>query len=93
MLVIFGVGNEANHEGQEQEVKESIIKLLQEEIGLEVRQKGLKISTDREQFGSDSFVTNELPQRTNYSTRRPVVVLQRLKVTRESLQQWLNRKS
>ena len=93
MLIILGVGNEAVQEGQKLEVKEAIIKLLQDELGLEVLQKGLKISPGREQIGSDSSGTNELPQKSKYSTRRPMVVIQRLKVTRESLRQWLNRKN
>lgn len=92
MLIILGVGKVyAVLDEKEQEVKDAITKLLQTELGLEVLSTGLKIAPSQ-QVDTESVGTNDFPREVKYSTRRPVVI-QRLKVTKESLQHWLQRKS
>lgn len=91
MLIIIGACKvDAVPDEQELEVKDAITKLLKDELGLEVLSTGLKIEPNR-QVDSDSLGRSDFSGEIKYSTRRPVVI-QRLKVTKESLQHWLRRK-
>lgn len=102
MIITLGIGKiDAVPDEQELEVKDAITKLLQDELGLEVLPQGLKIAPNKQMYlespsdlapKSDDFRSNELLTEMKYSTRRPVI-MQRLKVTRESLQHWLHRRS
>nr|GMD62710.1 pentatricopeptide repeat-containing protein At5g02830, chloroplastic [Ipomoea batatas] len=88
----------ANHESG---VKETIIELLQHDLGLEVVSTGSKTETDRnygEINSADEFSDTEenresgvLPSQSDFPTRRPAV-LQKLKITKESLHSWLQRR-
>lgn len=83
------------------EVKSAIIKLLQDELGLEVLLAGprntLNKKTNSESILGSDLNFEQLTRRKSLSTelesstRRPDVV-QRLKVTRKSLQYWLKRR-
>ncbi|CAK9138344.1 unnamed protein product [Ilex paraguariensis] len=102
MLIILGV-QELGAVGAKHEsgVKDAIIKLLQDNLGLKVLLKGHKTATERKihlenPFGSYSDMEeiiggNELPPQMESPTRRPAA-LQRLKVTKESLNHWLQRR-
>nr|GMD65421.1 pentatricopeptide repeat-containing protein At5g02830, chloroplastic [Ipomoea batatas] len=88
----------ANHESR---VKETIIELLQHDLGLEVVSTGSKTETDRNygemNSADESSDTEEnresgvLPSQSDFPTRRPEV-LQKLKITTESLHSWLQRR-
>ncbi|XP_050230569.1 pentatricopeptide repeat-containing protein At5g02830, chloroplastic [Mercurialis annua] len=83
---------------KQSELKKAIFQLLQNELGLEVRiavpgsttdlQTDMKIPVDSHQNLSSSFETD---QKIMSSPRRPIV-LQRLKVSKNSLLQWLQRR-
>jgi hypothetical protein len=105
MLIMVGVHNEVDggSTAHNLEVKGAITKLLQDELGLKVLATGPKIPLDttiesESPIDSDQNLEeslgrrNELPSELIYSTRRPVV-LERLKVSRKSLQQWLRKRS
>ena len=102
MLITLGIGKvDTVPDEQELEVKDAITKLLQDELGLEVLPKGLKIAPNTQMYlesstnsttESDDLRNNGLPMEVKFSTRRPVV-MQRLKVTKESLQHWLRRRN
>ncbi|WP_407803783.1 hypothetical protein, partial [Staphylococcus aureus] len=51
-----------------------------------------KITIDSDQKLANNLASNKLQPELIYSTRRPVP-LERLKVTRKSLQQWLRKRS
>ncbi|KAK4342969.1 hypothetical protein RND71_038785 [Anisodus tanguticus] len=82
-------------------VKEAIIKLLQHDLGLEVISTAPRIGNDRNQDGinhPDKYSKVEenaerviLRANVHFPTRRPVV-LQKLRITKESLQSWLIRR-
>lgn len=102
MLIILGVRKaDASPPKHESEVKDAIIKLLRDELGLEVLSAGPRIAALNKgsQLGStlelhnlESIVKSEgLPTEMASSTRRPVV-LQRLKITKKSLHHWLQRR-
>ncbi|KAL6277774.1 hypothetical protein ACE6H2_021375 [Prunus campanulata] len=103
MLIVVG-GHEVDGGSTTQnlEVKDAITKLLQDELGLKVLATGAKVgldttiepgnTTDSDQDLEEMSRRGELPAELIYSTRRPVA-LERLKVTRGSLQHWLRRRS
>ncbi|RVW39678.1 Pentatricopeptide repeat-containing protein, chloroplastic [Vitis vinifera] len=102
ILIILGIKKvDANLVEHESPVKGAIIKLLQDELGLEVAFAGPKIALDKRinlggPPGSDpdwqeALGRNRLPTELESSTRRPAV-LQRFKVTRKSLDHWLQRR-
>lgn len=103
MLIMVGVHDEVDGStAHNLEVKEAITKLLQDELGLKVLSTVPKVALDTtivseniidsDQSLDKKSVRNELQSELIYSTRRPVV-LQRLKVSRKSLQQWLRKRS
>lgn len=80
-------------------VKETIIKLLQHDLGVEVVSPGSKTETDRN-YGEinsadessdteDNRERSVLPSQLDFPTRKPAV-LQRLKITKASLHSWLH---
>ena len=76
------------------EVRDAITKLLQYELGLEVLPAGPTTALD-EVAGSESSnmsltKLNGIMGRNKYTTRKPAAV-QRLKVTKKSLKDWLQR--
>lgn len=79
MLILLGISkrdsNPANHVA---DVKDTVIKLLHDQLGLEV-------------FLDKTLRKNRLPVASVSSTRRPAIV-QRLKVTKKSLHFWLQRR-
>ncbi|XP_021289489.1 pentatricopeptide repeat-containing protein At5g02830, chloroplastic isoform X2 [Herrania umbratica] len=100
MLIILGV-SEANAAKQKSEVKDAVMKLLQEELGLEVLlvepqvkngRVDLQTPIDADPVSSETVGMNSLLSKPLSSTRRPVI-LQRLKVTRKSLNHWLWRRA
>ncbi|POO02483.1 Tetratricopeptide-like helical domain containing protein [Trema orientale] len=103
MIITLGIGKfDGVPDEQELEVKYAITKLLQDELWLEVLPQGLKIAPNKQMYlespgnstaESDDLESDELSTEMRYSTRRPVVVMQRLQVTRKSLQHWLRRRN
>ena len=102
ILVILGKRNtEASPVKHVTEVKDAIIKLLKDELGLEVMFAGPKTaigksinlgsSRDSDPNWQDSLERNKPLTELESSTRRPAV-LQRFKITRESLEHWLQRR-
>lgn len=82
-------------------VKEAVIKLLQYDLGLQVISRGSRIGNNKKSDVENPVCSNlklEDLKRSGPSpqlespTRRPVV-LQRLKITKESLHHWLQRKT
>ncbi|PQQ09950.1 pentatricopeptide repeat-containing protein [Prunus yedoensis var. nudiflora] len=103
MLIVVGVHEvDGGSTTQNLEVQDAITKLLQDELGLKVLATGAKVgldttiepgnTTDSDQDLEEMSRRDELPAELIYSTRRPVA-LERLKVTRGSLQHWLRRRS
>nr|XP_043632134.1 pentatricopeptide repeat-containing protein At5g02830, chloroplastic [Erigeron canadensis] len=101
MFIILGVQEVGAAADKNQfDVKETIIKLLQDTLSLEVLSLGPKIPTDIRINVENPFnprpdldeTLKRMRSPPTSPTRRPVV-LQRLKVTRRSLYQWLQRKS
>lgn len=76
------------------EVRDAITKLLQDELGLEVLPAGPTIALDKVPNSKSPNMSHTklkgVMGRNKYSTRRPADV-QRLKVTKKSLQDWLQR--
>ncbi|KAL2509474.1 Pentatricopeptide repeat-containing protein [Forsythia ovata] len=82
-------------------VKEAVIKLLQCDLGLQVLSGGSRIGNNKKSESENPIGPNlkleevlkrsGLPPQLESPTRRPVV-LQRLKITKESLHHWLQRK-
>lgn len=76
VLIILGVSEiNAKPTDQRSEVKDAIVKLLKNELGIDVLLIEPRSGTP--------------PRESETSTRRPVV-LQRLKLTRKSLHDWLH---
>lgn len=100
MLIILGEPS-VGISPPESEVKDTITKLLRDEMGLDVLMAGPRVTNDSktimENPPDSNSVSEEilgrecLPTQLESSTRRPVM-LQRLKVTRKSLRQWLQRR-
>lgn len=106
VMIILGISKMGQNSGKhEPEVKDAVIRLLQDELGIEVLTVIPKIAYNRkpvvknsltskpnmeEMFLRDNFST-EVKEKVESTTRRPVV-LQRLKITRKSIQQWLQRR-
>lgn len=87
--------------GQEQhgEVGRAVIRLLQNDLSLHVIEGGLRTGNDKGIKGTSSSPNLEEPdeksmlaETSESPTRRPII-LRRLKVTRESLHHWLQRKT
>ncbi|XP_047329307.1 pentatricopeptide repeat-containing protein At5g02830, chloroplastic [Impatiens glandulifera] len=103
MLIILGTNEGGARFAKDVlEVKEPIIKLLQDELGLEVTSQGSTIVVDnRIDFPNPHRSYNKIPTTAaavnkstvdlQSSSRRPAV-LQRLKVTRKSLNHWLQKR-
>lgn len=101
MLIVVGEVD-GGSTTQNLEVKDAITKLLQDELGLKVLAAGAKVgldttiepgnTTDSDQDLDEMSGRDDPPAELIYSTRRPVA-LERLKVTRGSLQHWLRRRS
>ncbi|CAH9078252.1 unnamed protein product [Cuscuta epithymum] len=89
---------EAEHES---EVKETIIKLLEHDLGLQVastgskdkicRNYGMIISVDESSCEEGNRERDVLTSQVYSHTRRPAL-MQRLKITKESLRRWLHRR-
>ncbi|KAI3799489.1 hypothetical protein L1987_34787 [Smallanthus sonchifolius] len=100
MLIILGVQEVGTAvDKNEFDVKDAIIKLLKDNLGLEVLSLGPKILTEirikvENPFNSqpDLHETLEGTKLSTSPTRRPAAVLHRLKVTRRSLYRWLEKK-
>lgn len=103
MLIILGASKiDADINKHKLEVKDAITRLLQDELGIEVCPTGYKITPNKHKDSEnsvdsspkleDKLARNQLPKKTKYSTRRPMVI-QRLRVTKESLKHWLQKKS
>ena len=78
------------------ELEDAIIKLLHDELGLEVILSGTKKVNSVTSFDSYAnaekiLVSDRFPMELESSARRPAV-LQRLKIPRKSLQFWLRRR-
>ncbi|XP_042512454.1 pentatricopeptide repeat-containing protein At5g02830, chloroplastic [Macadamia integrifolia] len=99
MNIILGTKGKGPGTNHVSEVQDAVIKLLQNELGLEVILEGPRIPITRNDFGSpftldmnnENQVNNRLPIDFEPMARRPAV-LQRLKVTRKSLYHWLQRR-
>lgn len=99
MFIILGVQEVGtNVDKNEFDVKDAIIKLLKDNLGLEVLSLGPKIPTEirinvENPFNSqpDIHETIEGTKLSKSPSRRPAV-LHRLKVTRRSLYRWLQKK-
>lgn len=77
------------------EVRDAITRLLQDELGLEVLPTGPTIALDKVPNSESSKISHTTKLkgtmgRNKYFTRKPADV-QRLKVTKKSLQDWLQR--
>ncbi|XP_048423592.1 pentatricopeptide repeat-containing protein At5g02830, chloroplastic-like isoform X2 [Pyrus x bretschneideri] len=103
MLIVVGVHDvDGGSTTQNLEVKDAITKLLRDELGLKVLatvpKTGLDTTIEPENITDSDQESEEMTSRTElttdliYSTRRPVA-LERLKVTRGSLLQWLRKRS
>lgn len=100
MLIILGEPS-VGISKQESEVKDTITKLLRDDMGLDVLMAGPRVTNDSKTIMENPLDSNSvsgeilgresLPTELESSTRRPVM-LQRLKVTRKSLRQWLQRR-
>lgn len=103
MLIILGVAKlNASPPKQETEVKDALIKLLRDELGLEVLLAGPRIASldiktqpgsvlDSDQNMKEKLGKEGLSNEITFPTRRPAV-FQRLKVTKKSLHHWLQRR-
>ncbi|XVF07975.1 hypothetical protein REPUB_Repub06bG0185400 [Reevesia pubescens] len=100
MSIILGVSERHEDAAKvKSEVKDAVTKLLQNELGLEVlllepqvRRVELQTPIDADPVLSKTVEKNSLSLKTLSSARRPVI-LQRLKVTRKSLNHWLQRRA
>ncbi|KAE8661061.1 Pentatricopeptide repeat-containing protein [Hibiscus syriacus] len=104
MLIILGVGERYEEAANViiSGVKDAVMKLLQDELGLEVlpveprvkkdRWVDLQAPIDANTVLLEAAENNSLSEKPLSSTRRPVI-LQRLKVTRKSLNRWLQRRA
>ncbi|KAK8483721.1 hypothetical protein V6N11_061675 [Hibiscus sabdariffa] len=103
MLIILGV-SEKHEEAADviSGVKGAVLKLLHDELGFEVplaepqvkndRWVDLQVPIDAKTVLLETAEKNSLSSESLSSTRRPVI-LQRLKVTRKSLNRWLQRRA
>ncbi|KAM7255223.1 hypothetical protein ACFE04_020464 [Oxalis oulophora] len=102
IFIIIGVYEvNADLRKPESEVKDAMVKLLQGELGLEVLLAGPGITFNREEDHDSRHCEDqnlevvlggkEYSSSTTTTTRRPAI-LQRLKVTRKSLHNWLHRR-
>lgn len=93
IIIILGARKDAadatNHKF---EVQDAVAKLLQDELGLCVLFAGTMISVDRNDLDADLGKKNAFHINVKSSARRPIV-LRRLKVTRKSLYQWLQKRA
>ncbi|KAE8099510.1 hypothetical protein FH972_017487 [Carpinus fangiana] len=87
ILIVLGIRKVVDTDPRKQnlEVKNAMIKLLRDELGLEVLSAGPRNALH------ESDLNLEESTELDCSTRRPAVV-QRLKVTRKSLHHWLQRR-
>jgi len=92
ILIVLGIGKvvDPNPGKHNLEVKNAMIKLLQDELGLEVLSAGTRNAL-HEKTNMECPLESVLNLELDSSTRRPAVV-QRLKVTRKSLHHWLQRR-
>ena len=98
LFIILGVrkaGDAASSEGRS-EVEDAVIKLMQNELGLEVILAGstkIKLGTSIDKYtkAEEILESNRFQRGLVSSTRRPAV-FRRLKVTRKSLRHWLQRR-
>ncbi|KAK6140334.1 hypothetical protein DH2020_025929 [Rehmannia glutinosa] len=101
--IILGLEELGGHAAKDDSgVKEAVVRLLQHDLGLHVFASGFRTGNDvRRDKGSPTHSSLNLeevlersgsPQALESPTRRPVV-LQRLKVTRKSLNHWLQRRT
>lgn len=96
MMIIFDDEEcQSQHKGR---VKEAIFKLLQHDLGLEVLSAGLRVKKDTGGGGSEnpfalkeSLQSRDLVSPLDSPARRPAS-LQRLKITKVSLDQWLRKR-
>ncbi|KAK4419153.1 Pentatricopeptide repeat-containing protein, chloroplastic [Sesamum alatum] len=101
MLIVLGLQKLGDNVSKDDTgVRDAVIRLLQQDLGLQVFEAGPRIGNDtRRDQGSptssnlklEELERSSLPHAPQSPTRRPLV-LQRLKVTRESLHRWLHRK-
>ncbi|KAL0409865.1 UNVERIFIED_CONTAM: Pentatricopeptide repeat-containing protein, chloroplastic [Sesamum latifolium] len=102
MLIVLGIQQLGDNVSKDESgVGEAVIRLLQHDLGLKVFEAGPRIGNDtRRDQGApthsnlkleEELDRSSLPHTPESPTRRPLV-LQRLKVTRESLHRWLQRK-
>ncbi|RZC76553.1 hypothetical protein C5167_000734 [Papaver somniferum] len=99
LIILLGIGEGiATVSGSESEVQDSIVKLLQDELSLTVLSTGPRYSVASSNDQGNPLISDpiheNLEQNSNFESpaRRPVV-LRRLKITRKSLYNWLQRKS
>ncbi|KAI3980513.1 hypothetical protein MKX01_008930 [Papaver californicum] len=99
LIIILGVGEGiATGSGSESEVRDSIVKLLQDELSLTVLSSGPRFSVPSSNDQGNPLnadpIHENLENNNNFESpaRRPVV-LRRLKITRKSLYNWLQKKS
>ena len=87
ILIVLGIRKVVDTDPRKHnlEVKNAMIKLLRDELGLEVLSAGPRNALH------ESDLNLEESTELDCSTRRPAVV-QRLKVTRKSLHHWLQRR-
>ncbi|KAJ4970444.1 hypothetical protein NE237_003543 [Protea cynaroides] len=98
MIIILGIKREGLCATNHFEVRDAVIKLLQDELGLNVVLEGPRIPLTRNDgnplnldMNNENQVSNREPMDSEPLARRPVV-LQRLKVTRKSLYHWLQKR-
>ena len=101
LIVIGATKVDENPNKRILEVQDAIIKLLRNELGLEVFSARTRLAlSDTPKLKHPNFANlkigalpgeDALPTLTGFQTRRPAILV-RLKVTRKSLYSWLHRK-
>lgn len=94
MSIILGIQEVGSIDANPDAVKDAVVKLLRDDLGLEVISAATR-NTRSENFSSDrdckNTITSGFPTRFESTTRRPAD-LHRLKVTRKSLYNWLQKR-
>lgn len=91
MSIILGVQEVVSSDAKHDSVKDAIVKLLQDDLGLEVifaAGRSMSLNSDAD---FKNTITAGFPTQLESPTRRPAD-LHRLKVTRKSLYNWLEKR-
>lgn len=91
MSIILGVQEVVSSDAKHDSVKDAIVKLLQDDLGLEVIFEATRSMSLNSDADYKDTIAVGFPTQLESPTRRPAG-LHRLKVTRNSLYSWLQKK-